>query len=113
MNYQSRKEARTKTYQQKMLMVTHTCVACSGSGRYDGTGSPKCGSCEGSGVEEMTLQSAIAGLPYYLESKASYERCVAASKYGDSWAERELTKINKLLKRIEEKKALALSVKSP
>lgn len=25
------------------------CIACNGSGRYDNTGSPKCGCCDGTG----------------------------------------------------------------
>lgn len=30
------------------------CPACSGSGRYDVKGSPKCGSCNGTGIKELT-----------------------------------------------------------
>lgn len=34
--------------------VDNICVACNGSGVYDTTGSPKCGSCDGTGKEVET-----------------------------------------------------------
>ena len=96
MSYLEDKAARTKAYQKRMLMVTRDCTACSGSGRYDHCGSPKCGACEGTGKEEVTLKYALEAVPYYLERKASYEKQLAEAKWPDHH---------------EEKKALAESVK--
>lgn len=48
-DYHDRKKWRTLQYsltQGKKLIV---CSACSGSGYYDNTGSPKCGCCNGTG----------------------------------------------------------------
>lgn len=45
---QNRKEWNEKyVYGWKLV----TCTACSGSGYYDNDGSPKCGSCNGTGKE--------------------------------------------------------------
>jgi len=30
-----------------------SCIACNGSGRYDHNGSPPCGACGGTGIEEQ------------------------------------------------------------
>ena len=49
-NYLKRKIERTNRYfknEYKNKLIT--CTACSGSGYYDHNGSPKCGSCNGTG----------------------------------------------------------------
>lgn len=35
---------------RKLMPTPKKCVACDGVGRYDDTGSPKCASCNGTGV---------------------------------------------------------------
>lgn len=57
-SFKSRKEERKAHYEQfvkgwKLI----TCAACSGSGRYDHNGSPKCGACEGKGKIRAKLVS--------------------------------------------------------
>jgi DnaJ-class molecular chaperone len=44
-----RKMQRTKDYFAKHGKKLVKCIACDGSGRYDNNGSPKCGSCGGTG----------------------------------------------------------------
>lgn len=53
------------------------CSACSGSGRYDNTGSPKCGACCGLGIERGKM-------PYRLWKR------VAIKYYGKSQGEIEM-----------------------
>lgn len=51
-DYQRRKQQR-KDYYMKYVhgFKKRPCSACSGSGRYDHNGSPKCGACNGTGKE--------------------------------------------------------------
>lgn len=52
-DYQDRKKARVEQYNRNILgWTTRPCTACSGSGRYDHNGSPKCGACNGTGKEK-------------------------------------------------------------
>lgn len=52
MNFRERKAARTAYYFRFVFgWRQRPCTACNGSGRYDGNGSPKCGSCDGTGKE--------------------------------------------------------------
>ena len=60
MNFRERKEERKRKY----WLQTHgwklrPCTACSGSGIYDNTGSPKCGSCNGTGKEKYRGPDAL------------------------------------------------------
>lgn len=49
-DWKSRKDARRAHYEKFVKgWRLVTCVACNGSGRYDHNGSPKCGSCKGTG----------------------------------------------------------------
>lgn len=50
--FNERKQAR-KEYHDKYVKgwKQRPCTACNGSGRYDNNGSPKCGSCDGTGKE--------------------------------------------------------------
>lgn len=49
-DYRERKQQR-KDYYEKYVKgrKLKTCTACSGSGRFDHNGSPKCGACDGTG----------------------------------------------------------------
>lgn len=50
MTWAERKAARIKNYEENVKgWRLATCAACSGSGIYDVTGSPKCGACNGTG----------------------------------------------------------------
>jgi len=49
--YHERKAERTADYARRHGKKLVTCTACSGSGRYDHNGSPKCGACDGTGKE--------------------------------------------------------------
>lgn len=49
--YHQRKAERSKQYADTLGWKKRTCTACSGSGRYDHNGSPKCGACNGTGKE--------------------------------------------------------------
>lgn len=58
MNYQERKEQRKQHYEKHIKgWKQRPCSACSGSGRYDSHGSPKCGACEGTGKETYKPQT--------------------------------------------------------
>ena len=103
MSYQERKNQRREQYLRQQLSVTRPCVACSGSGRYDSNGSPACGACDGTGLEQETLKSALQGLPYYREYA---ERCERAPEW-DRSSHREAKRWRRLIARIDEKKALA------
>ncbi len=49
-SFQGRKRARTEHYEKYVKgWKLGTCTACSGSGYYDNTGSPRCGCCDGTG----------------------------------------------------------------
>ena len=50
MNFHERKKWRTRWYFRCVYgWRLKTCTACSGSGRYDHHGSPRCGNCDGTG----------------------------------------------------------------
>ena len=52
MTFHERKKERTEYYQKYVYgWKLKDCSACSGSGYYDDTGSPKCGGCDGTGKE--------------------------------------------------------------
>ena len=52
MDFHERKKWRTEQYfKYEYGQKLRPCSACSGSGIYDNTGSPKCGACEGTGKE--------------------------------------------------------------
>jgi len=49
-NFRERKERRKKWYfEQEYKRKLVPCTSCGGSGYYDSTGSPPCGSCDGIG----------------------------------------------------------------
>lgn len=51
-DFHKRKAERTKYYKEHIEgWRLRPCSACSGSGYYDNTGSPKCSSCSGTGKE--------------------------------------------------------------
>lgn len=45
------RRAMRKGVDIKPVKTPQPCLACNGSGRYDTTGSPKCGACRGTGKE--------------------------------------------------------------
>lgn len=47
--YLMRKNRRTQEFNRRCGVKQVTCGACSGSGYYDDTGSPKCSACSGTG----------------------------------------------------------------
>ena len=94
MNYQQRKAERTKQYLKNQLTMQTYCVACDGSGRYDHNGSPKCGACEGTGQETITIESARGSKPYWED----YIRQEQSQKWPD---ERYIAKYQKLLSKLE------------
>ena len=54
--YRERKAARKEYYENYVHgWKTRPCSACAGTGHYDHNGSPKCGSCEGTGKERYKL----------------------------------------------------------
>lgn len=63
MSFRARKAARTE-YNKRFVYgwKLRPCYACNGSGRYDSSGSPPCGGCDGTGKErykpEPTLEAA-------------------------------------------------------
>ena len=46
------KEMRRSIAEWKNKPIQQKCTACGGSGRYDVKGSPKCGSCNGTGLKK-------------------------------------------------------------
>jgi len=55
--YQARKAERKAWYEKYVKgWKLRPCSACSGSGYYDDTGSPKCGACDGTGKERYKPQ---------------------------------------------------------
>lgn len=46
------KQMRKSIQEWKLQPKVKPCYACNGSGRYDVKGSPKCGSCNGTGKEK-------------------------------------------------------------
>ena len=52
--YRKRKQERREQYNKTFGVKSIICTACSGSGRYDSTGSPKCGLCNGTGKIKPT-----------------------------------------------------------
>jgi DnaJ-class molecular chaperone len=51
-SFHGRKKERTIHYEKYVKgWKLRDCTACSGSGYYDHNGSPKCGSCDGTGKE--------------------------------------------------------------
>ena len=55
-NYHKRKDERRKRFEASKGMKLKTCPACSGSGHYDSTGSPKCASCNGTGKVRESIK---------------------------------------------------------
>ena len=52
MSFKSRKEERKEHFEKYIKgRKQGKCLACNGSGYYDHNGSPKCGSCDGTGKE--------------------------------------------------------------
>lgn len=52
-SFHERKKIRTEWYFKYVYKWKEKpCSACSGSGYYDDTGSPKCGSCDGTGKQK-------------------------------------------------------------
>ncbi len=49
--YQDRKDQRRADFMKVAGKKLVTCTACSGSGRYDHNGSPRCSACGGTGKE--------------------------------------------------------------
>lgn len=60
-HYQIAKEERRKAYKENHGRKLVECSACSGSGRYDHNGSPKCGACNGTG-KELTAPTEVANI---------------------------------------------------
>jgi RecJ-like exonuclease len=59
-DYQSRKAARKAHYEKYVKGWKKVpCSACNGSGRYDDTGSPKCGACRGTGKERISPEQYV------------------------------------------------------
>lgn len=60
--YQQQKAARKRLNDAHMVKIAGTvkirikCFACNGSGRYDNTGSPRCSSCNGTGMETLRVK---------------------------------------------------------
>jgi DnaJ-class molecular chaperone len=53
MSFHERKQIRTEYYERFVKgWKLRNCTACNGSGYYDNHGSPRCGSCEGTGKEK-------------------------------------------------------------
>ena len=103
LTYQERKAERTAAYKNKQKSLVMDCSACSGSGRYDARGSPKCGACEGTGKEEVSLERAKGWIPYYTERLKSLQSHARGGSYWSHWDEAELKKINKILAKIAKK----------
>lgn len=52
MDFKERKRLRTQKFERDIKgWKLRPCTACMGSGHYDHNGSPKCGSCNGTGKE--------------------------------------------------------------
>lgn len=63
MDFHKRKQERKKHYYKYVYgWKERPCTACSGSGYYDNTGSPPCGSCEGTGKERYRDKSKTMNL---------------------------------------------------
>jgi len=57
MDFLERKQQRTAYYYDHVYkQKQQLCLACNGSGYYDDNGSPKCSSCDGTGVEQKRKQ---------------------------------------------------------
>ena len=53
-DYRARKAERKAYYEKHTYKKKlQKCTACNGSGYYDHNGSPKCGSCDGTGKERQ------------------------------------------------------------
>lgn len=50
----------TKGKPVDLLKKDDDCLACAGSGHYDDNGSPKCGSCGGTGKESVAIKTFAA-----------------------------------------------------
>ena len=92
MDYMQRKAARTEHYNRFVFgWRLRQCVACSGSGRYDTTGSPDCGACDGTGKTRYnTATGTTKALPvrgdaplYGAASLSTDGLCSSAPKKGD------------------------------
>ncbi len=60
LSYTERKERRRQIYLASLGWKQRPCTACSGSGRYDHNGSPKCGGCNGTGKERYKPETQIS-----------------------------------------------------
>lgn len=52
-DYRLRKLERTRQYKENLGFKRRRCTAYNGSGRYDVSGSPPCGCCNGTGRERF------------------------------------------------------------
>ncbi len=60
MTFKERKQKRIEYFEKNIKgWKQRPCIACNGSGYYDNTGSPKCGSCNGTGKEFYKPKSII------------------------------------------------------
>ena len=54
MNFLTRKKERTEFYEKNIKgQKQKPCIACNGSGYYDVNNSPRCESCQGTGIEQV------------------------------------------------------------
>lgn len=79
-DYQTRKEQRRKAYGENHGRKLIPCTACSGSGFYDSHGSPKCGSCEGTGKEREPLPRPPVQEPHWRDVLAQKNALTAARR---------------------------------
>lgn len=64
MSWMEDKKHRKEHYEKYVFgWKQRPCVACNGSGRYDHNGSPKCGSCQGTGVERYKSEQKTSTEP--------------------------------------------------
>jgi DnaJ-class molecular chaperone len=60
MDFQERKQKRIEHNEKNVKgWKQRACIACNGSGYYDHNGSPKCGSCNGTGKEMYKPKPAV------------------------------------------------------
>jgi RecJ-like exonuclease len=73
--YQRRKEERRVRYAKYVHGWKEIpCTACNGSGYYDNNGSPKCGSCDGTGTEKVSPAQYKIHMEIERRCKAQEER---------------------------------------
>ncbi len=62
MNFNERKRIRSERFNKYVFgWKQRNCTACSGSGRYDDNGSPRCSACNGTGKEKYRDESLQVG----------------------------------------------------